>query len=628
MPARSRGRWVLPVGLAALALFCGAGRHGDAEAQEASPGGPLFAEHCASCHDHPQDRIPPTAALRTRAPDEVVRALRSGIMRAQAQGLSIYQMQLITAYLTGVMPEESRAAGPESNPCPSPAGRLRLDGPAWNGWGRDPANSRYQPRPGFGAAEVPRLRLKWAFGYRGSYAYGQPVVVGGRVFVTSSTGRVYSLDARRGCTYWTYDGEAASRTAVTIAALGRGGAGGAVAVFGDDGANVYALDAASGELRWKVRVDVHPLARITGAPKVHAGRVYVPVSSLEEVAAISKSYPCCTFVGKVVALDLATGSVLWVTPLAPAPQPLPPSDVGTRRFGPAGAAVWNSPTVDERRGLLYFGTGNSYTDVAIPASDAIVALDLRSGAVRWVRQLTPDDNFVVGCPVPSSCTPGSDCPPRQGNCPAATGPDFDFGASVILARTAGGRELLLASQKSGVVYGLDPAREGAVLWRRQVGDGSPLGGIEWGAAVDATRVYAPISDVLAPAGAGRAGLAAIEVATGKLAWRVDAPRGQCAWSVKLCPTGFVQAASVMPGVVFAGALDGHLRAFDAASGALVWDYDTAHPHPSVNGIVAEGGSLDLGGAVIVDGTLYVNSGYGRLIGQPGNALLAFSVDGR
>jgi polyvinyl alcohol dehydrogenase (cytochrome) len=628
MPARTGGRLALPAALTAFALLCSPGLRRDAAAEEVSPGGSLFAEHCASCHDHPQDRIPPTAMLRTRAPEEVVRALRSGIMRAQTQGLSIYQMQLITDYLTGVMPEESRAAGPESNPCPSPPGALRPGGPAWNGWGRDLANSRYQPRPGFDAADVPRLKLKWAFGYRGSYAYGQPVVAGGRLFVTSSTGRVYALDARTGCTYWTYDAEAASRTAVTIANLDRRGSRGAAAVFGDDGANVYALDAESGALRWKVHVDEHPHARVTGAPKVHAGRVYVPVSSLEEVAAINKSYPCCTFVGKVLALDLGSGRVLWVTPLAPAPQPLPPSDVGTRRFGPAGASVWNSPTVDERRGLLYVGTGNSYTDVAVPNSDAIIALDLGSGAVRWVRQLTAGDNFVVGCPVPSTCTPGSDCPPRRGNCPAATGPDFDFGASVILARPAGGRELLLASQKSGIVYGLDPARDGALLWQQRVGDGSPLGGIEWGAAADARYLYAPISDVLAPPGAGRAGLVAVEAATGKVAWRVDAPRGQCAWSAKLCPTGFVQAVSVIPGVVFAGALDGHLRAFDAANGALVWDYDTAHSYASVNGIAAEGGSLDLGGAVIVDGTLYVNSGYGRLIGQPGNALLAFSVDGR
>jgi polyvinyl alcohol dehydrogenase (cytochrome) len=621
------GRLALPAMLAALALLGASLPAGGARAEEAAPGGPLFAEHCAGCHDHPQDRVPPTAALRTRAPEEIVRALRSGIMRAQAQGLSIYQMQLVTAYLTGVMPEEAHATAAEANPCPSRGGPVRLDGAAWNGWGRDLANTRYQPRPGFGAADVPRLKLKWAFGYRGSYAYGQPVVVGGRVFVTSSTGRIYALDAGSGCSYWTYEAEAASRTAVTIAASERRGGGGAVAIFGDDGANVYALDAASGALRWKVHADVHPFARITGAPKVHGGRVYVPVSSLEEVAAISKSYSCCTFVGKVLALDLGSGRQLWVTALASAPQPLAPSDVGTPRFGPAGASVWNSPTVDERRGLLYFGTGNSYTDIEVPASDAIVAVDLQSGALRWVRQLTPGDNFVVGCPVPRTCTPGSDCPPLQGNCPQATGPDFDFGASVILARQAGGREVLLASQKSGVVYGLDPAHEGAVLWQRQVGDGSPLGGIEWGSAADGRYVYAPISDVLSPPGAGRPGLAAIEAATGTVAWRVDAPRGQCAWSTKLCPTGFAQAASAIPGVVFAGALDGHLRAFDAATGALVWDYDTAHAHAAVNGIIAEGGSLDLGGAVIVDGVLYVNSGYGRLIGQPGNALLAFSVDG-
>jgi polyvinyl alcohol dehydrogenase (cytochrome) len=591
---------------AALLLACNA----TAAHADASPGAQLFEQHCATCHDAPSGRIPSHEQLRRRSPAEVFQALRVGVMRDQAKDLTVYQMQLVAAFLTGQEPGEPRPTGPESNPCAAPMSPLVLRDSDWNGWARDAANARYQPRPGFTVTQVPRLHLKWAYGYHGSYAYGQPAVIAGRLYTGSSTGRVYALDARSGCTIFTFDADTSVRTAMVVAKLPMEGAQRYAVIFGDDAASVYALDAESGKLLWKVKADAHPAARITGAPKVAGTRVLVPISSLEEVAAADPQYPCCSFGGKVIALDLATGRTVWIARMTADSRPV--SAAGTRHFGPAGSSVWNSPTIDAPRDRLYVGTGNSYTNVPTRTSDAVVAIRLSTGDILWSTQLKPGDNFTVGCPAV--------------NCPANFGPDYDFGASVILHRGPHGRFILLASQKSGEVYSLD-AQRGQVLWKTRLSEGSPLGGIEWGSAADGEALYVPISDALSPPAAAKPGLTALSIRSGQPLWRVDAPKTACAWGEQSnCLHAFQQAVTVIPGAVFAGSLDGHLRAYATLNGALLWDYDTAHAYQAVNALPTDGGSLDLGGAVVADGMLYVNSGYGRLIGKPGNALLAFSVD--
>jgi polyvinyl alcohol dehydrogenase (cytochrome) len=612
------------------ALCCAIGH---AQAPEDSDnliqGDRLFAERCAVCHDHAEGRVPSTAALRARSPEQILASLRSGVMRTQSVGLSVFQMQGIAQYLTGREPGEPAANIAEPNTCVKPSPPIRIRATDWNGWGGDIINSRFQPRPGFFARDVGRLQVKWAYGYRGSYVYGQPTVIGGRVFATSSSGRVYSLDAKSGCTFWTYDAETGSRTAVSVALLPRGSSARAAAFFGDDMANVYAVDATSGKLVWKVHADTHKWARITGAPKLRGNTLYVGVSSLELVAAADRHYPCCTFSGSVLALDVRDGRKLWQTRMLPAAQPYGVSDAGTELSGPAGASVWGSPAVDERRRLLYVGTGNSYTDALAPTANAIVALELASGKIVWVNQITPSDNFNMACARPSACPVGERCDlAGKANCPKVVGPDIDFGAATILRRLPHRRDILLASQKAGVVYGLDPENEGRILWSTRVGVGSPLGGIEWGSGADTQTIFAPVGDTLAPPASARPGLTAIDIATGVERWHVPAPRVACSWGSVGCLNGMQQAASVIPGVVFAGSLDGWLRAFDANSGHLLWEFDTAKSYTTVNAVQAEGGSLDLGGATFADGMMFINSGYGRLVGHPGNVLLAFSVDGR
>jgi polyvinyl alcohol dehydrogenase (cytochrome) len=385
---------------------------------------------------------------------------------------------------------------------------------------------------------------------------------------------------------------------------------------------VHAIDALTGSQLWQSQVDPHPAARVTGAPVLYRGRLYVALASREEGAPLSATYECCSFRGSLSALDPATGKLIWRSfAIAEPPKPVGRSAVGVQLFGPAGAAIWSAPTIDPKRGLIYVGTGNSYTTVPTDRSDAIVAFDLDSGAVRWSMQATPRDNFLV------NCFPGQ-LPAGIASCPKPLGPDFDFGSSPILRTLPDGRSVLLAGQKSGVIFALDPDNGGRILWQVKLGQGSPLGGIEWGPAADAENVYVAISDVI-PFPEKRLGsLTALRIATGERLWQKVASDSPTCWGGTGCSGAQSAAVSVIPGVVFSGAQDGHLRAYATNDGTVVWDVDTAKQFATVNGVPANGGSLDVGGPVIANGMLFTNSGYGRFRGQPGNALLAFSVDGR
>ena len=621
-----RSHWACALAFAGSLLSGGYAAAGDEV--PAPAGSALYAERCAACHDNARDRIPSRAQLATRSPEEVAQALTSGLMRSQSVGLNLNDINALAQLLTGRAPGPELKPPPEHNLCQSQEPARAAAPTDWNGWGRDSDNTRYQPAPKLAPEALPRLGVKWAYGLRGATIYGQPAIVGGRLYLTSSAGRVYALDAASGCTHWTFDAGASARTAVTVAAM----PGGLVAFMGDDSATVYALDANSGRLLWRQKLDPHPMARITGAPVFRAGRLYVPISSLEEAPASAPAYECCTFRGGVAALDAASGRVLWNTKvIAEAPRPYRRSSAGTQLYGPAGGAVWNSPTIDAQRGLLYVGTGNSYTDIPAPTVNAVVAMGLGSGKLRWARQLTRNDNWVIGCAVAetSPCPPGDKCnAPGVANCPTTVGPDADFGNSPILRTLADGRRLLLIGQKSGLVHALDPDREGATVWVTRAGQGSSLGGVEWGMAADDTTVYAPISNAYGFGGQAPGGIAALDIATGRARWRAPPISVSCSFGTRGCTGAQSQAATLIPGAVLSGAEDGHLRAYAADSGRVIWDFDTAREFPSVNGVPAVGGSLDHGGAVVVDGVLYVLSGYGRINGQPGNLLLALSVDGK
>jgi len=568
----------------------------------------VYQKACANCHDQPTGRTPSRDALKDRTPEAILQSMTSGTMSVNAIALSMSEKRAVSEYVAG---KALGAGGETAGTCASRRAFGDIPASAWNGWGSDVANSRFQPRPGLTAADVPNLKLKWAFGFPGgTQAYGHPAIVGGRVFVGSDNGKLYALDANTGCMYWSFAAEGGVRAAPTVAK-----AGSRIAVFfGDLKSNMYAVDAATGDVIWKKQVDDHRFSRVTGAPKLHDGKLYVPVSSVEEVPAAQPKYECCTFRGSVVALDAGTGAQIWKTyTIQEKPQQVGTNATGTALYKPAGAAVWSSPTIDSRKGVVYVGTGNSYTDPAVPTSDAVMAMDIKTGKILWWNQLTPSDAFVIGCGPNST----------NANCPKDVGPDFDFGNAPILRSLGGRRRVLVIGQKSGMVYGLDPDREGTLLWKFKAGKGSALGGIEWGSAADDQNAYIPVSDVLAPA-AEAGGLFALKLATGEQVWHTPAPKLECTGG-RGCTGAQSAPVSVIPGVVFSGSVDGHLRAYSTKDGSIIWDFNTARDYETVNRVPAKGGSIDAAGPAIADGLVVTNSGYALWRGLPGNVLLAFSA---
>jgi polyvinyl alcohol dehydrogenase (cytochrome) len=498
------------------------------------------------------------------------------------------------------------AAQTASNQCAgNPAMPDIASGPAWNGWGADISNSRFQTAAAarMTAEQVPGLKLKWAFGLTGAkQVFGEPVVVGGRVFFSADTGMVYSLDADTGCLYWTFQADAGVRAAVSI----RPAKPSPIAYFGDLKANVYALDAAKGTLLWKVQVDDHPAAHITGAPQVFENRVYVPVASGEEGVSSDPKYPCCSFRGSVVALDAVTGKQIWKTWIIDeVPKIVGKNANGVSRWAPAGGGIWSAPTIDPKRHSLYVGTGDAYTTPAPKNTDAIMALDLDSGKILWSVQATENDAWVVGCMSPK---------PLE-NCPKDFGPDQDFGSPPILRDLPGGHSLLIAGQKSGNVWAYDPDRKGAVVWRTAlVKNTKEFGGkIVWGGSADQQNAYF---------GLGEGAVAAVDIRNGERKWLTPlAPaegRAQHA--------GHEGPLTTIPGIVFSGGFDGVVRALSASDGKVVWEFDTVRDFPTVNGVPAKGGSIGAAGPVVSGGTLFVPSGYvGVSRSLPGNVLLAFTT---
>jgi len=579
-------------------------------------GAAVYKQRCAACHDRGVDRAPARESLAQRAPEDVLRAL-TGTMKPQATGLSEAEMRAVATFLTG-RAFGSNQASPVVNFCAGTPPPIDLSAPSWIGWGNDVTNNRYQKSPDISASDVPRLKVKWAFAYPNRGVLGQPAVTGGRLFVSTASGTVYSLNPDTGCVYWMIDNKAGVRSSIQIGPMPAGSAPKYAAYFGDEKARVHAVDAATGAPIWEMKLDDHPVARITGSPVLYQDRLYVPVSSIEEVLGQNPKYECCKFQGSIVALDAYTGKIIWKTrTITDPPRPFQKNSAGTQMYGPAGAAVWSAPTLDVKRRLIYAGTGNSYTESETNTTNAIIAIDMDTGSLKWSNQATPRDAYLMFCSAPG-----------VGNCPKNPGTDADFGASPILHTLPSGKQVILAGQKSGFAYALDPDNKGKTLWSVQVGAGSALGGVEWGPAADGENLFVAISDVVAAPELAKPGLTAIRIATGEPVWSSPAPKPACTWGSQACFPSLSAAVTTIPGIVFAGSLDGHLRAYSTTNGTLVWDFDTGRTFDTVNGKPATGGSIDSGGPVVANGTMYLNSGYGRLVGRPGNLLLALSVDGK
>jgi polyvinyl alcohol dehydrogenase (cytochrome) len=596
-------------------------------ADAAEEGETLYQAHCASCHDHPRERIPPLSAIKAMSPAAVYASLTSGSMRSEAQELSPAQLTSLIAYIApaGDVAPAIALEGTCKQGMPH-----RARGGEWNGWSTSLTNSRYQDAAaaGLSAKQLAHLKLKWAFNLGPvTMVRGQPSVRDGSVLVPTTAGALYALDMSTGCTDWAFKADAGIRASVT---LGEGKDAGAM-YFGDERANVYAVDARTGKLIWKVHPADHLATTISATPRYYRGTLYQTFSSAEEVFAGSPQYPCCTFRGSVVALDAASGRKLWQSFTIPdEPKPVGKTEGGAQSYGPSGAGVWSTPTIDEQLGVLYVATGDNYSAPPTATSDAVLAMDLKTGALLWSAQLTDKDAYNVGCGTP-----------QRTNCPQAPGPDFDFGQPPILVHLGGARRALVIAQKSGMAHALDPDRKGQILWQTRVGRGSALGGSQWGSASDGEKLYVAVSDITITGAAPDpkaalgmrfsldpnvgGGLYALDLRTGKTLW--TSQPDHCPPERTACSPAQSAAVTVIPGAVFSGSVDGHLRAYSTQAGQVLWDFDTEQEFPTVNGKPAHGGSIDVGGPVVVGGMVLVGSGYGLWGGGPGNVLLAFSIGG-
>ncbi len=597
-------------------------------AQPAPDAEQLYKQYCQQCHEGQVARAPHREVMSRLPANLVLHSLSVGKMRMQGWVRTIAERRALSEWITGKKIKETDET--VGGFCEDAPGEFSVaDGaPQWNGWGVDNTNSRFQSaeNAGIPVDKVPQLKVKWVFGLPMDFRASQPTVVGGRVFVGSLQGRIYSLDAKTGCLYWSVKTDGGVRSTMVVDSLPGTNPPRYVVYVGDASANMYALDARTGKQLWKVDVDDHPLATITGTPKTLGNRLYVSTTALEELAGADPSYECCTFRGKMMALNRFNGKLVWRAYTLDAAQPVRKNAIGVQLWGPSGASIWSSPALDPERNRMYVTTGDNYSDPASLTSDAVVAFDLRTGEFLWSKQFTAGDAWNVGCEQTDDT-----------NCPQARGPDLDFASSPILRILPDGRRVILAGQKSGVMHAIDPDRKGEILWQQRVGKGGLIGGIQWGSAADAKQVYVALSDIgvttvpdsdigfdttLDSSVGG--GMFAYDIETGERKWYIPPPG--CG-DRKQCSPAQSAAVSAMPGVVFSGSIDGHLRGYATNSGEVVWDYNADQEYESTNGVKTRGGSFDGPGPTIVDGMVYVNSGYGFQGGMGGNALIAFSVDG-
>jgi polyvinyl alcohol dehydrogenase (cytochrome) len=600
------------------------------------PGVAVYQQTCSHCHQGQVPKAPQKMFLQMLAPGSILAALTTGLMKEQGAALTPEARRQVAEYLGGEKLDANRKA-PQAPRCTAPGSGASADegdsGPAGAsiprpapaaafaqlpvalGWGFD--NARFVPPAvaKLSRDDVPQLELKWAFEYPGAIrARSQPSIAFGNIYTGSQDGTVYALDLHTGCIRWASQTTAEVRTAIVVSNTNL--------YFGDVIARVHAMDAMTGKELWNVKVDDHPNATITGTPTFHDGVLYVPVSSLEVTSAADARYECCKFRGAVVAIEAKTGRIIWKAhTITQEPAPVRTTSSGTRVFAPSGAPVWNAPTIDSRRGVVYVGSGENYSSPANDRSDAVLAFNLKDGQLVWSHQMLAGDAWNVACMMRGNA-----------NCPGENGPDVDVAAGTILTTLPNGKEILLAGQKNGVVYAIDPDARGKVLWQTRVGRGGIQGGVHFGMALEAQRLFVPISDLKDGHDGrrydmpGKPGLYALDPADGRIVW--SAPAQDACNGRNFCDPGISAAVTAIPGVVFAGHMDGVLRAYDSATGRIIWKYDATGGVKTVSGALAHGGSFGAAGPVVRDGYVVVNSGYGLYFHMPGNVLLVFAAPAR
>lgn len=620
---------VRPTAVATLALLLAAARAGAADPGSAHPGKALYEQHCAVCHDKPDiSRAVPFAQLRTMRLGNLFFSMTDGKMKAQAAMLDEKQRGQLVDYIAGRQMLDERWIDAMRCAGPVPAARRGKSGEGGAsvlgfGFTRDNARHLTRTQAGLGTADVPGLELAWALVFpRTSTMRAQPAVVGNVVYLpVGDEARLFAIDVggEMPCFRWVYASDTPLRTGAGYGVLADGRP---VLAFSDVASWVHLLDARTGKLLWKKPVGRWDLSNTTGTPLVFGNRVYVPISASEINFGGEDAHECCKTHGMFRALDARSGRIVWTYETMPDAKPVRDRGDGKMLWGPSGAPIWTSPALDSGRGLLYVGTGEATSAPAWETTDAILALDMRTGRLRWRFQATPDDVFLTSC---MRWPQGLNCP-KEGRML-----DHDFGASPVLAKLADGREVLFAGQKSGMLWALDPDT-GRLLWNREFGKGSPIGGIHWGLAFDGRSVFVPVHKFPDEHGEDAnqvPGLHGVDAISGQVRWSYISEAdcsGDRKQRVPTCAAniGLSGAPSVIDGAVFQGSVDGWLRAFDARSGQLLWSFDTARPFRGVNGVDGHGGAIDNASIVAANGQVFVNSGYGLMGGQrAGNVFLAF-----
>ena len=610
--------------------------HGDAPAAKpAAPqlaafiaaGEKLYAQRCAVCHDNPDaSRAPATATVRRMPAQQIRLALSEGVMKAMATGMTAEQIEQVTTYLTAdAGTKVADWVGPLR--CAADQRVVDLEGrPTLAVFGVDHVGTRRltAAQAGLRNADLARLEVAWTLPMPQSTTLrSQPVIVGSTMFYSAGQANtLLALDTRTGCVKWDRRFENPLRTTLTYGPLGDSGRLGLI--FADSRGQLHAVDPKDGSTIWSMDPRHDKTVPITGAPILYKDRVIVPISASSVARATDPKYTCCTTSGAVSAVDAATGKLLWTARTMPPAKPIGRrTSVGVEMYGPSGAPIWATPSIDPKRNLVYAATGENTSPPATETSNAVMAIDLDTGAVRWVKQALANDIWNMACRGPNNSGP---------NCPFTAEEsvlkDYDFGAQPIVIRTPKGRDLILAGQKSGDVWAFDPNAKGATVWNTKVGEGSALGGIHWGLAVDGRRVFAPVSDPAFDDRPARPGMYALDVDTGRVLWSWAATpdcEGERGKRVSNCTGRFGLSAApiVVDRAVLAGSLDGKLRAWDAETGRVLFTYDTVRDFPSRNGLPAKGGSIDAHGVWAADGMVFVNSGYGSFGQTPGNVLVAF-----
>jgi polyvinyl alcohol dehydrogenase (cytochrome) len=604
--------------------------HSEAATAAAKAGGEqAYKTYCAACHDNPEaTKAPSRETLARMTSGQITNALITGKMIAQAGPLTSQQISYVSDYLSDAAAVDDSWI--TAMRCPASRRTPKLDAqPTVQTFGFDIRNTRNlsYAQAGLKPADFANLEVAWVVAFPDVVTMrSQAAVVGDTIIVPAgeSKNRVFAFDISdkaKPCIQWVYEG---TRTIRTSAGYGVRKDGRKVVMVGDMGAYIHMIDAKTGKQIWESHMGLFPQSTSTATPVLVGDKVIAPSSQYEIMMAAQLGYECCKVHGGVVALDAMTGRRVWEGHTMEQAKPIRDRGDGKMLWGPAGAPVWNSPSIDLKRNRVYVGTGEANSETAHKNTDALMSFDLKDGSIKWAHQATENDVYNVGCG------------PNGGslNCSKNTVyRDVDFGASTILATATGGKEIVVAGQKSGTVWAMDPDT-GAVVWKTHIGTGGANGGIHWGIAVDDTHVYAPISypgrsipgqDVPADL---KPGLYAVNLKDGSIDWKFEVAPDCTPERRKFVPGcarlfGLSGAPTVIGDHIVSGGLDGRIYIVERKTGKLVSQLETARDFDTVNGVKGNGASVDNASIIAANGLLILNSGYG-LFGQgAGNVMIAF-----